>query len=202
MKKQAYPLSWPDGWKRTPRHEVTWSRFRKHGRETSMAEACHFLAEELRRLGASEEILSTNVRQRLGGAPVSGAPQPDDRGAALYFKLDGKDVVLACDRWSRVECNVYAIAKHIEALRGQDRWGVGSIEQSFRGYMALPEMAESKNWWGPLGLTVNAAPAQVKDAFRLLARKFHPDNKETGDEERFRHVQAAWEEFERQQNAT
>lgn len=72
-----------------------------------------------------------------------------DRGAAVYFEMKGKPVSLACDKWNRVEDNIWAIAKHIEALRGQQRWGVGSIEQAFRGYTALPAIGESSasEWW-------------------------------------------------------
>jgi len=167
-----------------------------------MEEARTTLWCEMRRLGATHGILSTNVRLRVDGAPYSGAPQPSDRGAAVFFKLKGRDVALACDKWDRVEDNVYAISKHVEALRGQDRWGVGNVEQAFRGYMALPERAESTEWWKPLGLTINATPDQAKDAYRQLVRKFHPDNRETGDAEAFRRIQDAYEEFERQQTAT
>lgn len=211
--KTAYPLSWPQGWPRvkTPRSSAfgkpgryegsegsrNWIRPRGH----SMEEARSFLWAELSRLGAANGILSTNFKIRLDGQPYSGQAQPGDRGAAVYFKLKGRDVSLACDKWDRVEDNVYAIAKHVEALRGQDRWGVGSIEQAFRGYMALPETTASSEWWRPLGLPLNASEEQVKQAYRVLALKFHPDNQQTGDAERFRAVQAAYEEFQRQQKA-
>jgi hypothetical protein len=67
------------------------------------------------------------------------AAAANDPGIAVYFTLGKKRVVLACDKWAAPQENIYAIAKHVEALRGQDRWGVGSIEQAFAGYMALEE---------------------------------------------------------------
>ncbi len=158
--------------------------------------AAHFLAEELRRLKAAKEVLSTNVKRRVDGVPYSNQAQPNDPGVAVYFELKGKPVSLACDKWNRVEDNVWAIAKHIESLRGQERWGVGSIEQAFRGYMALPAPGESSasDWWKTLGVPINATPDQVRSAYRILAKKHHPDL--GGDPEFFRRLQSAMEKFE------
>jgi hypothetical protein len=189
----SYPLSWPEGWPRTLSINRRWwkSRYQK-----SMQDSCDFLSSELGRLGASKEVLSTNVPRRLDGRPYANQPQPTDPGAALYFQLKGKPVSLACDRWLRVEENVWAIAKHIEALRGQDRWGVGSIEQAFRGYMALPAVGESSasTWWQVLGVPINASLETVQEAYRILVKKHHPDK--GGDPEMFRRVMKAMEVFE------
>lgn len=155
-----------------------------------MNEVRRELSNELDRLGARNPILSTNIRVRLDGLPYSNQSQPDDRGAAIYFDLKGKPVSLACDRWDRVEDNIWAIVKHIESLRGQDRWGVGNIEQAFRGYLALPERTSGSAWWEVLGVAVNASAEQVKDAYRLLAKKHHPDS--GGDTEMFHRVQEAF----------
>ncbi len=158
------------------------------------------LQTELDRLGATSAVLSTNVELRIDGNPRSDRRKPDDQGAAVYFKLDGRDVVLACDKWCRVECNVWAIAKHIESLRAQDRWGVGSVEQAFRGYMALPEKATGSDWWQVLGVPINATREQAREAYKILAKKHHPDV--GGNAEYFRRVQNAWEECERLLNET
>src|SRR6185295_6480416 len=102
---------------------------------------------------------------------------------------------LACDKWNRVECNVHAIAKHIEALRGQERWGVGSLEQAFRGYTALPAVGQTggDNPWQIHGLSINASREQITDAYRTLVKKFHPDNQSTGNAERFHRIQNAYD---------
>lgn len=202
-----YPLCWPEGWPRTkfrgvaPFFSKTDSEFGQRQRKRSMQEATDFLARELGLLKASKEVLSSNVRLRIDGLPRSDQGQPADPGAAVYFELKGKPVSLACDKWSRVEDNVWAIAKHIEALRGQERWGVGSVEQAFRGYMALPSIGESEasTWWRVLGVHANASVDQVKEAYRLLARKHHPDA--GGDPEMFQRVQRAMERFESQARA-
>lgn len=192
--KTAFPLCWPDGWPRTPRPKIQPSRFKRTSRHAarnhSMEEVRRELAVEIDRLGARNPILSTNVRLRLDGLPYSNQAQPDDRGASVYFELKGKPVSLACDRWDRVEDNIWAIVKHIESLRGQDRWGVGNIEQAFRGYLALPERAGGSAWWETLGVAVNASAEQVKEAYRLLVKKHHPDA--GGDAEMFHRLQEAF----------
>src|SRR3546814_7334655 len=65
-----------------------------------------------------------------------------------------------------------AIAKHIEAIRGMDRWGVGSIDQAFAGYQALPA---PEQWFQVLGLRASATKHEVDVAYRNKARDAHPD---------------------------
>jgi len=192
--KTSYPLYWPDGWPRVSARQP--SRFGgSHGRQPSMDSAVQFLSHELELLKATSTLLSTNVPRRLDGFPYSNRGQPADPGAAVFFKLNGREVSLACDKWNRVECNVHAIAKHIEALRGQERWGVGSLEQAFRGYTALPAVGQTggDNPWQILGLSINASREQITDAYRTLVKKFHPDNQSTGNAERFHRIQNAYD---------
>ena len=185
--KKASPLYWPDGWPRTRKVDVAPSRFLRSGRVKdgdnyksrprthSMDEATAHLMGEMSRMGAEDVLLSTNVRLRRDGLPMSNQGQPDDRGPAVYFELDGKQCSLAFDKWNRVEDNVWAIANHIESLRGQARWGVGTVEQAFRGYMALPEKSGGESWWEILGVAMNASEEQINEAFKKLAQTAHPD---------------------------
>jgi hypothetical protein len=131
------------------------------------------LSGELDRLGATHPILSTNVETRLDGLPRSGQSNPDDPGAAVYFRFKGQPRALACDRWDRVADNIAAIAQHIDALRRIDRYGVGTMEQAFAGYAALPPSAE--DWWLVLGVSQDATPEQIEAAFLARARVAHPD---------------------------
>lgn len=105
--------------------------------------------------------------------PRSGQPEPTDPGAAVYFKLKGKPRCLACDKWARVADNIAALAQHIDALRRIERYGVGTMEQAFAGYAALPP--SPSDWWIVLGVPQEATDAQIDDAYRQLARKSHPD---------------------------
>lgn len=132
---------------------------------------------ELGRMGVPDcrVIISTNVPLRRDGQPYSGQKQPADPGVAVYFKLKDRPCVLACDKWDRVECNLWAIAKHIESLRGQDRWGVGTIEQAFAGYAALPAPSGQTDWWVLLGVPRGATMESIKQVHRELAKRHHPD---------------------------
>lgn len=46
-----------------------------------------------------------------------------------------------------------------------------------------------------LGLKEGASYAEIKKAYRNLAKIYHPDNKETGDDARFREINEAYEEI-------
>lgn len=182
-----FPLAWPTGWKRTPAVARTRASFGKAHRwvnaagqdvcggrrQLTVADAIARLDHELRILGASNEVLSTNVVTRLDGLPRSGQGEPSDPGAAVYFTLAGKPRCLACDRWTRVADNIAAIAAHVEAIRAVDRYGVGTMEQAFAGYAQLP--ASSEEWWTVLGVPPGSNVDQIETAFRALARKHHPD---------------------------
>ncbi len=74
----------------------------------------------------------------------------------------------------RSEENLYAIAKHVEALRGQDRWGVGSLDQAFAGYAALQHRTEADPW-ELLGVATTASEPEILAAYRDKAKSAHPD---------------------------
>ncbi|MEM6289071.1 MAG: hypothetical protein AAF845_18180 [Bacteroidota bacterium] len=138
MTPDAFPLSWPLGRPRTKRPKR--SQFK-----SSMADARDGLFDELRRLGARDVVVSTNIETyERGGRRVPYANQTvGDPGAAVYFTKKGNQFAFACDRWDRVGDNLHAIAR---AARwgGIDRrtierkrdgavpvtgWDVGAIEQ-------------------------------------------------------------------------
>ncbi len=173
---ERFPLSWPVGWPRTPH-----PRKSPFDRNRSLDNARRKLDDELRLAGASLVRLSTNIELRLDGKPYSGWRQPADRGVAVYFVLDKKPVALACDRWDRVEDNVYALAKHVEALRGQERWGVGTVAQAFAGYALPPPSGEpttpsrssgGRPWREVLGFGDSFPAGLEKDALQLLDLRF------------------------------
>jgi len=171
----AYPLAWPTGWNRTqyPQH----ARFGDH----SIAYASYVLMEELRKLGATNIVLSSNVALKKDGMPYSGRKPPEDRGVAVYFTLFNEQQCIPCDKWIKVEHNIWAIAKSIEALRGLERWGAKEmVKASFRGFAALPEKAsESKTSY----FSDCKTKEEVTERYRLLAKEYHPDNE--GDPEKF-----------------
>ncbi|MBE9178729.1 DnaJ domain-containing protein [Oculatella sp. LEGE 06141] len=185
-----YPLHYPAGWKRTTFRQP--SQFDRN-RTRTFAQARDELLKELELLNAKSVVLSTNIPLRGDGLPYARFKQPEDPGVAVYFRFDQKPMVLACDSWDRVIDNVWAIAKHINALRGQQRWGVGTLEQAFMGYEALPEstngQAAEKQWWEVLGVSQHASWDEVRGAYRNEALSRHPD-RNGGD-------RTKWDELER-----
>lgn len=189
-KPSAFPLAWPPGWPRTPEAKREEGRFAKTKEKRSelggvwternaisIAEARDRLDDELDKLSARYVTLSTNLELRLDGQPRAGNQKLDDPGAAVYFQLDGKPMVLACDNFTSVAANMAAIAAHINAMRGMARWKVGRTEQMFAGYTALPSaVAGQRPWWLVLGLeSANVTPQIAERAYGALIRQHHPD---------------------------
>ena len=54
-------------------------------------------------------------------------------------------------------------------------------------------MSQTKDLYELLGITSDATEEEIKKAFRQQARKYHPDNKETGNEEHFKEINQAYE---------
>lgn len=191
----GFPLCWPPGKPRTA------TAARRHARfKTSFAQARNSLIAEIRRLGGTYPIFSSDIPRRNDGLPYADArPKSGDSGIAVYFKHKGKQLCFACDCYLTVDDNMHAIALTIEALRGIARWGTGDMmEAAFTGFTALPAPGESdqNEWWKVLGLAVNASPEQVKEAYRILVKKHHPDV--GGDPELLRRVTAAWDKYQQQ----
>ncbi|HVN17194.1 MAG TPA: hypothetical protein VMU05_00425 [Dongiaceae bacterium] len=177
MPESTYPLSWPSGWKRTASSSRDRARFRKERQPLTVWAAIQRLQNELERLGARDEILSTNLRTRMDGMPRSDQANPDDPGVAVYFTLKKKRTVLACDKWDRVADNIAALAAHIECLRGIDRYGVGTLEQAFRGYLALEDFTAGIPWRRVLGFKEEESVTvdQVNQKYRELMKLYHTD---------------------------
>lgn len=198
------PLTWPNNVARTPPHQRTQARFG----DWSITQAGLFVLEEINRLNHrgfpdfedGSVIISSNLRYKMDGMPYGQQPQPADPGVAVYFNLcferGGKwherPVVLSCDKWLRVEWNLYAVGKDIEAQRGRHRWGCTNVEQAFRGYIAIPERTGGSSWWEILGVASTASETDVREAFRDKALTEHPDK--GGTQERWLRLQEALEQ--------
>lgn len=185
MSVSAHPLHWPAGRPRTASAARQHGRFNKkqhNGRwnETknlTVADALSRLQGELDRIGARYPVVSSNLETRLDGLPRSGQREPDDPGVALYFDLKGEPHCLPCDTYNRAADNIAAIAKHVEATRAIERYGVASIREMFAGFTALPApgQAQSALWWKVLRVEPMATEAEIQAAYRKRAAEVHPD---------------------------
>ncbi len=186
----AYPLHWPEGMARTSKPKQ--SRF-----NTTFGKSRGYLLSELTRLGARYHTVSTNVNLRRDGLPYAGQSEPNDKGVAVYFELNGKPMCFACDRWDKMGCNIHAVAKSIEAMRGLDRWGCSEIlNRAFDGFLMLPSNAESQpSWCKVLDVSPDDPHEKIKTNYRLLAKEHHPD--QGGSAIKFREVQEAWSDYQK-----
>lgn len=53
-------------------------------------------------------------------------------------------------------------------------------------------MAEKRDYYEVLGVSKSSSQDEIKSAYRKLAKKYHPDNKETGDAEKFKEATEAY----------
>lgn len=192
MTFEAYPLQWPTGRPRTGQ----WSRERAKF-QTTFARARDDIAREVQLLVGGrwardpQLVISANVALRRDGLPLAGQRAPDDPGVAVYFEHKKRAMCFACDRWDKIEHNMQAIAKTIEALRGIARWGTGDmLEAAFTGFAALPAPGAKREWWEVLGVARSCSTDEARAAFRRLAAEHHPDR--GGSVDRMAEVNAAW----------
>ncbi|HNE03587.1 MAG TPA: DnaJ domain-containing protein [Anaerolineales bacterium] len=187
---RSYPLYWPEGWPRTERHKIKRAQFK----DRSVFTARKQLELEVRRFGGRELIISSNLELKLDGMPRSGQKQPADKGVAIFFTRNKVEMALACDVYSTVEDNLWALVRTLDALRQIERDGSPAlINKAFKGFAALPDPNE-RNWWEVLGVAANADDDQIKTAYRDLARRYHPDNAESGNIDTFHQIQKAYEQ--------
>jgi hypothetical protein len=186
-----YPLTWPAGWPRTKYPQS--ARF-----NTSFTKARNELMRELDLLGADGIIISSNLETRLDGLPYASQRQPDDSGIAVYFRLEGNDQCIPCDKWYSAADNLQAIRLTVGALRGLERWGAKEmVNAAFRGFKALPAAGEGSEsnqrlWHEVLEVSPDASWDVIEAAYRELLHKVHPDK--GGTETEFHEVQAAFKQ--------
>ena len=178
---QAYPLQWPAGQPRTPSYRRKGSQFTQGGFLTP-DRATRDTLDQIRRLGGTQPVVSTNVPIRKDGLPYADAARRrmDDPGVAVYFTLKGRQQVFACDKWETVPENLRAITKTIEALRGIERWGSGDMmERAFTGFTALPPPIVTpppRAWWEVLNVDPSMPLAAMETQYRALAKERHTDH--------------------------
>lgn len=186
---RAYPLYWPESWPRTDSGKVKHAQFKDRSVFTARRE----LEYEVKRFGGRDLIISSNLELKLDGTPRSGQKQPADRGVAIFFIRKGEQMALACDVYSTVEDNLWALVRTLEALRQIERDGSPAlINRAFKGFSALPD-PDTRQWFEVLRVRPDASKEEIKKAYFDLARIYHPDNKETGNTELFQEVQKAYD---------
>jgi hypothetical protein len=219
----AYPLQWPDGWKRTEPVCRTRARFgKKRDKQSSyvnadgtrntwkqlgditIAEAVYRLRTELTAMGIDGDdlVISSNLELRLDGLPRSGQREPADPGVCVYWTDRGERSqpprCMAIDRYDRVADNLAAVAATLAAMRAIERHGGAEIlNRAFTGFVALED--QRTPWWDVLGVSANARLAEIEAAYRRRRSETHPDRGGNADD--FDAVQRAYEQAKREVRA-
>ena len=186
--KFEYPLQWLPQQPRTKRPER--ARFGKH----SLSNAGNLIADELRKMGAKNCIISTNLKSKLSGGFYANQ-KVDDPGVAIYFDLNGVDKAMACDRWDKPEQNLWALNLSISAIRGLERWGGSEfLDGLFTGFKALPAPVECMNMKMQYFSDVdNLEFLDLK--YKKLLKELHPDM--GGDSGEFQEMREQYKNIKR-----
>lgn len=168
---QAYPLSWPHGWPRHKGEQDSDTRFK--GPTYRWDRVVRGLRDELKRIGATNVIISMNQPVRNDGEPYAQMRAIPDTGVAVYFTRKGRTMVMTQDRFWTVLGNMRSLTMAIKGLRQMERHGGAvMLERAFEGFAALPA---PNRWWDVLQVTHDASPDVIEANFRRLARDRHPD---------------------------
>lgn len=192
---EAYPLQWPLGWQRTVSPKR--SRFGTYNSKPTIYSATTKIINEIRMLTKTKDdiVISTNLKLKNDGLPYSNQKEPADQGVAVYFKMNGESMVIACDSFDKIGCNLYACALTIQAMMGIDRWGCSELlKRAFTGFKALPEKTNKKSCWEVLGIERTIDSPTIRRAYAAKVKVVHPDNKDTGNNESFLELQQAYME--------
>lgn len=167
MSTIAYPLQWPEGQSRT--------RYpgRSKFKPGTFGRVRDELLAEIKRMGGRSIVVSTNIQLRQDGLPYATHSRPKDHGVAVYFLYKGNQrMVFACDKWDRIEDNMVAITKTIEAVRGIERWGSSEMmERAFTGFAQIA--APENGWWVVLCCPKDSGMDLITSKYREMVKVYH-----------------------------
>lgn len=186
MSAEAFPLNWPPGW---PRHKGSReSDVRFKGPTFRWDRVYHGLVAEIKKIGGSQIVVSTNQPIRNDGAPYAQQRNIDDVGVAVYFMRNKRPMVMAQDRFWSIVGNMRSLTISIEGLRQMERHGGATMmERAFDGFLALPP-PRGNEWWQVLGVSATATFDEIQIAFRRKAKEHHEAG---GGEEKLAEIIAA-----------
>lgn len=189
------------------------TKYRQSGKfDSSYAKTLELLDREIGKLAGKNVVIQLALEFgsiRNDGRPYADA-KPSHPGVIVTFNSKYGPLSYHTDRYHDWHANVRAIGLALEALRAVDRYGVSKAGQQYTGYKRLPESAgngrkkietkeEAARWFQANVTAFSQIPlavltgniALIEPHYRGIAGRFHPDNKETGDEGKFVELQEA-----------
>jgi hypothetical protein len=181
------------------------------------------LKKELAHIDARNVVVQVALSHsdiRRDGLPRADARRPEHPGVILSFEKwipngrfneqrqplgNYRPFSMPCDAFTDWISNLRAIALSLEALRRVDRYGVTQSGEQYTGWAQLPQGALSEREKALAFLVEHGGgndailglddPEMLKKAYRVAAKKLHPDN--GGSHELFIQLQNAVKILER-----
>ncbi len=168
------PLKWPSSYAITPRmRQRSDSGFSS---SMTLEEALQFLNEEITAFDPQAALLSTDIENIHN--PRNRHPLGTRSGVCLHMKLGNRSYIFACDRWQKLEHNLYVLHLTLRQLRNMDKWGIASLEEMLKPFeaggrekfLAREESASEpgSEWMHVMGL---GPTATLEDAVAIYHRR-------------------------------
>lgn len=140
MKREPFPLQWPDGWPRTPADQ----RARLGVGAKTLYESTRSLLRQVSMLAPTplgapriKPVLTSDLPASPDGLPLPGS-FAEDPGVAVYWTWRGVEHVIACDRWMYAADNIRAVAKTVHLLRELGTWSPVELSERVLQMLAAP----------------------------------------------------------------
>ena len=161
--------------------------------DKSWAETLQDLDTTMRLWGVQNWKATSGIQQSRTGLKDQSAAE---RKVTLTFTRNGRDVVLTMDRQARAVDNLRVLYLAVDAMRLNERRGVGEVmQEAYVQLAALPAPAKQRSSYEILGVREDSDWEVVEAAYRAKARKTHPDS--GGSAAAFREINEAYEEIKR-----
>lgn len=175
------PLSWPES---IPVTTLVQQRSDNgFSPDMPLTDAINFLKEEIESAGIGQAVLYTDIdqphverlRKKVGGRT----------GACLHLKHRGRGYIITCDRWQKLEHNIYAMHLALRQWCNMERWGIGSLNMLMVGFEVdrTPDSTESSVTSGDVmdcleefGLASNATLEDATAIYHRRAKTLNNDN--------------------------
>ena len=188
----TYPLQWPANKPRCRNRDFGRYTKKRDGfgvRDVTLAEAQARLFEEIDKFNSRnyydiidpfECELRTMLEVRKDARIRQGQKKPPDPGAVLFMPYqDGKEMILAIDKFTELQQNIAAIAAALASLRQLQRVDAELFNAAAVGFAALPppSVVATPNWRTVLGFKQDASPSidEVRHNFHVAGNSAHPD---------------------------
>jgi DnaJ-domain-containing protein 1 len=185
-------IDWPRGFDRTKAA----NRERNHSYQATLGQTTKDLATEMDRLDPDDWRASIGNQHTKSNSLPRHDANPDDPGFVLRWSKDGEQFAVACDDSPRLRDNVRTVYLWVHETRMRSQRPVVTGEDEFAA-ARLPSGDDSEAVVGRepphevLGVSPDATPEEVREAFRKRVQTAHPDH--GGDEQEFKRVREARE---------